>query len=136
MNLDNLATRTKLHEGFRRKPYQDTVGKLTVGYGRNLDDVGISEQEAEFMLMNDLNGALLVARGLVDHFDQLADHRQEALVEMAFNLGATRLAKFHNMIAAVEAGDFEKAADEMLDSLWAKQVKGRAKELSDLMRAG
>ena len=129
--LDSL----KLHEGLRLKVYQDTVGIPTIGYGRNLQK-GISQIEAEFMLDNDLEDAIDAAKGLFKNFDFISPARQEVLIEMAFNLGASRLAGFRNMIAAVEAGEWKKAADEMKNSRWAVQVKGRANELAQIMWQG
>ena len=69
-------------------------------------------------------------------FDDLNDVRQRVFVNMTFNLGSTRLAMFKKFLAAVEARDYETAAEEMLDSKWAEQVKGRADRLADMMRSG
>jgi len=116
--------------------YTDAVGKRTIGYGRNLDDRGISDSEARTMLHNDINEAL---NDLMDHFEwfgSMNQVRQGVLINMCFNLGITRLRLFRNMIAALEAEDYDLAADEMLDSLWARQVKGRATELAEQMRSG
>ena len=126
----------KRHEGYRGRPYQDTVGKLTVGYGRNLDDVGITKGEAQFMLMNDIAIAEHDARQLFPNFDLLTENRQAVLVNMAFNLGVDRLSYFRRLIKAVIESRFDDAAHEMLDSKWARQVKGRALELAQLMKDG
>ena len=136
--MDRYRTKllVKRHEGLRLKPYKDTVGKLTIGYGRNLEDVGITLEEAELMLEHDLDRALKDAREVIAGFDELDEVRQAVLVDMAFNLGRAGLAGFRNMRAALALGDFERAADEMLDSLWARQVGRRAQELADMMRSG
>lgn len=123
------------HEGLRLKPYKDTEGKLTIGIGRNLDDVGISEGEARFMLGNDIARAFGAA-GKYRWFSRLSDNRQRVILDMLFNLGATRFATFKRMIAALERGNFEDAAAEMIDSKWAHQVKSRAWKLVDMMRSG
>lgn len=130
----SLIDQLKRHEGFRYKPYLDTVGKLTIGFGRNLDDVGISIAEAEKLLKNDV---AKVREKLVNNFDaflSLSPERQAVLENMAFNLGFDGLMRFKKTIAAIEAGDYRKASVEMLDSKWAKQVGYRAVELSDQMR--
>lgn len=133
---DIVIEQLKRHEGFRSKPYKCTADKTTIGYGRNLEDVGISTAEAEYLLLNDLEQAIKDAKALFCNFAELSENRQAVLVNMAFNLGRSRLKTFSNMRAAVEHKDFCRAADEMLDSLWAKQVKGRATELAALMRDG
>jgi len=124
------------HEGFRAKPYRDTQGVWTVGYGRNLQDVGIRPDEARLMLENDLTVAMNDARFLFDDFGALSPNRQRVLVNMAFNIGRNRLAGFKQMWAALEREDYHAAAAEMMNSRWAKQVGKRAKELAKIMREG
>lgn len=130
-DLQDLLLR---HEGMALKPYRDTIGKLTIGCGRNLDDVGISKAEAMILLEHDALIAIGGARGLVPMFDLLTRPRQLALIDMAFNLGSGRLAKFHDMLKAISLGDYSGAAAEMLDSKWAEQVGNRAHELAGMMR--
>ena len=136
MNTERLKAQLEHHEGMRPKPYRCSSGRLTIGIGRNLDDVGISTTEAMFLLENDIKKATKGARALFSTFDALDDVRQRVLVDMCFNLGESRLAKFQNMRMAVDDGDFSQAADEMLNSRWAKQVKGRAPRLAEMMRTG
>jgi lysozyme len=129
-----LVNQLKRHEGFRPHVYRCTAGKQTVGYGRNLDDTGISEREATVLLTNDISRA---AGDLIDQvpvFPNLSLPRQNVLVNMVINMGITRLRGFKKMLAALHANDFERAADEMLDSQWAKQVGHRANELAQQMR--
>lgn len=136
MILERLLKRVKSHEGTKLKPYLDTKGKLTIGTGRNLDDVGITEQEADILLRNDIATA---SRELVRAFpwvNNLDDIREEILIEMCFNLGITRFKTFKKMISFCKAGDYQKAADEMIDSKWARDVGDRAKALANLMRKG
>lgn len=131
--LNQTVEMLKKHEGLRLKPYRDTVGKLTIGYGRNLDDVGINDEEALHMLLNDARKALEEAETF-DWFKKLDLDRASVIVNMIFNMGLPRFRQFKKTIAALEESDYEKASEEMLDSLWAKQVGRRAIELSEIMR--
>lgn len=132
---DKLVETIKRHEGLRLKPYTCTAGKLTIGYGRNLEDVGISEKEAEQLLMNDIRS---VENSLFQYpwFTNLSFTRQAIIINMAFNLGIPRLLQFKKMIAALEQHNYPEASYQMLDSKWAKQVGNRAKELSKAMYDG
>lgn len=125
------------HEGLRLKPYRCIAGKLTIGVGRNLDDCGISKPEAMVLLDNDI---LRCESELLEHlpavYSGLNDTRKAVLVNMCFNLGISGLLGFKNTLAFIGAGDFERVANGMLASKWAKQVGVRAIELSELMRKG
>lgn len=136
LDMGELINLLVTHEGLRLKPYRDPVGKLTIGVGRNLDDVGITEEEALYLLKNDINRVLGFLSTRYDWWSALTVNRKMALVDMCFNLGETRFRTFKRMIKALEQGDYEKAADEMLDSKWARQVKGRAQTLARMMREG
>ena len=134
--LDIARKQVETDEGRRRKPYRDTVGKLTIGIGRNLDDKGLSDDEIDYLLANDLRDAEKDARAVCASFNRLTDARKAVLLNMALNIGRSRLAGFRNMLAAIEAEDYDRAAVEMLDSLWARQVKSRATRLAEQMRQG
>ena len=124
------------HEGLELKPYKCTAGHLTIGIGRNLDDRGITEDEARFLCQNDVD---IVEQELARKFPfivGLDDVRIRVLLDMAFNLGVHRLSAFSNMWAALEEGDYKQAAVEMLDSRWARQVGRRATNLSQMMETG
>lgn len=136
MNKVKLAEQLKKHEGLRLKPYIDTVGKLTLGIGRNLEDKGVTEQEALFMLNNDVDYFYSKLCQRIDWMKNLDDARQNVLVNMAFNLGITGLMTFKKMLLACEHGNFKIAATEMLNSKWAEQVGYRANELAEQMRTG
>ena len=123
-------------EDIRLKPYVDTVGKLTIGIGRNLDDNGISEDEACYLLDSDINSIVNDLDRNMNWWRILPDDVQRALLNMCFNLGYPRLSGFKKMLAALEAGDYHKAADEALDSRWASQVGDRSKRIADLIRSG
>ena len=126
------------HEGLRLKPYRCTAGKLTIGFGRNLDDNGISEAEAYTMLNNDLFRAECdVCRLIGDNiYETLSLNRRAALLDFVFNLGYSRAAGFRNALAAIQRGEFEEAAKHMLDSKWAKQVGQRAHTVARMIREG
>lgn len=124
------------HEGLKLKPYRCTAGKLTIGVGRNLDDVGISVDEAMLMLDNDFDTAEQELQARFPVTRDLDGPRYYALVNMCFNLGIGRLAMFKKMWDAIGDGDWDRAADEALDSKWARQVGNRATELAQMLRNG
>jgi lysozyme len=121
------------HEGLRLKPYFDIVGKLTIAVGRNLDDVGISESEALFLLCNDIESITSHLK-TIPAFNTLNTNQKIALSNMTFNLGFHGILRFKKMWAALEANNYQLAAKEMLNSKWAEQAPLRAKELSNLIR--
>lgn len=135
MNRQLLLEQLQRHEGLRLKPYQDTVGKTTIGYGRNLDDRGISEDEAGFMLDNDIDQVVAELERM-PLFLSLNPVRQVVLANMAFNMGVPTLLEFRRMLGALAEQHWDRAAREMMDSKWARQVGSRAEELSELMRRG
>ncbi|MDD2601100.1 MAG: glycoside hydrolase family protein [Kiritimatiellae bacterium] len=135
--LERIKEQLVRHEGLRLKPYRCTAGKLTIGYGRNLDDCGISQTEAYVLLENDIqNCEKQLLDEIPDIYNQLDEVRKSVLLNMCFNLGINGLLGFKNTLAFVKAGDWERAANNMLVSRWAKQVGRRAIELSELMRKG
>ena len=121
-------------EGMKLRAYHDSVGKLTIGCGRNLDDKGISDEEALHLLNNDIADAIDDVRHNFSCYDQLSRARQMVLVSMAFNLGRDGLSKFVRFIASVHLGKWEEASEHMLDSRWAKQVGIRAEILARMLR--
>lgn len=132
MTGPDLVQQLMVHEGFRRHPYRCTAGKLTIGYGRNLEDNGVSEYEALVMLQNDLDICEADLRTF-PWWEGLSERRQHALIDMRFNLGPSRFRGFRLMLAALEAGDFVEAAAQMRDSKWATQVRGRAERLARMV---
>lgn len=116
-------------------PYLDSVGKTTIGWGRNLSDNGISSEEANVLFENDFQKTL---DDLIKHkfYTESPDNIKDALMDMCFNLGITKLLCFKKMIAAIEEKDYTRAAMEALNSKWATQVKTRATDVAILMREG
>lgn len=158
--MNELYEKIKEHEGFRSTPYKCTAGKWTIGYGRNLSDVGLSAKElsvflcknesslprvrpqanlvgylelagvdrefADYLFENDISQAVTSLRHYRRHYDDftgLPEPVRHALIDMCFNMGIPRLSKFKRMWAAIDKRDFKEAANEALDSLWAKQVQ-------------
>ncbi len=128
----------KHDEGLRLFPYNCTADKLTIGYGRNIQDNGISEFEAEQMLLSDTQVALEDAKKFVGEatWEGLSDVRQACLINMAFNLGLPTLKKFELFKKALQDGDMAEASAQMLDSRWARQVGQRANRLAHLIQQG
>ena len=123
-----------VHEGTRLSPYYCTAGKLTIGVGRNLDDLGITEVEAQFLLKNDYQRVLKECKWSLGYWSQLTGTRKMVMVDMCFNLGLPRLMTFQKMLGALEARDGTLAAKEALDSKWAGQVGERAERIAALYR--
>jgi len=132
----NLIDQLTRDEGCRLKPYRDSVGKLTIGVGRNLDDVGISQEEAAFLLHNDIRVAEAGVVKALPWTVNLDPIRKAVLVNMAFNMGIWKLLGFKHTLELIQAGEYEQASDEMLNSHWAEQVGSRAARLSVQMRTG
>ncbi|MCH8136115.1 MAG: glycoside hydrolase family protein [Proteobacteria bacterium] len=135
IDLHKMRWQLTIHEGIRIKPYLDSVGKLTIGVGRNLDDTELSDDEVELMLNNDIERAAKNAERF-SWWRELDSVRQMVVVDMLFNLGLAGFAKFRKTISFIGAGDYPKAAEEMLDSKWASQVGSRAVRLAKMMRTG
>ena len=134
--MTDILEMLKRHEGFKQFPYLCTAGKLTVGYGRNLDDVGLSEYEAEFLLLQDIRHATKRLTTIFPEFYQFTVNRQAALIDMMVNLGSRRFLLFRKMIVAIKKGDWEDAANEAMDSKWHVQVGNRAIEIEGLLKNG
>ena len=158
--MKKLIEQLILHEGIRFRPYKDTVGKLTIGVGRNIDDKpiiaseqqklfgsvltqeelsktlnkGITKQQAEMLLVWDIADATKDAQALLSNFDTLSQQRQYVMIDMAFNMGRKGLGTFKNTLKMVNDGKYTEASENMLKSKWATQVKGRAIRLSIMMR--
>lgn len=125
-----------LHEGNKRFPYKDTVGKTTIGIGFNLTDVGLYPEEIEFILNNRLR---LLESELSRHLpwlDQLDPVRLAVVFDMAYNMGVPVLLTFKTTLGRIKDGNYLGASQSMMQSLWARQVGRRAVRLSEMMRKG
>lgn len=121
----------KRHEGLNLYPYRCPSGKLTIGYGRNLDDCGISVEEADYLLEMDLDRHTAELDKVITW--AIKDTAYAALVDMHYNLGHVKFMSFRKMLAALKKLDYKTAAKEMLDSKWAKQVPNRAQDLAKIL---
>jgi len=135
IDIEKLMNELKVDECFRDKVYTCSAGKLTIGYGWNLEDNELPERIAEMMLSYAI-GDKLQSLERLSWWCELNDARKRAIVNMAFNIGVAGVLKFKKMIAAIERKDFTQAALEMDDSKWSKQVGARADRLILMMNRG
>ena|GEM_PF-190502 len=136
LQLTPIFTRAKelikRHEGFRAKPYTDTTGHLTIGYGTNLA-VGITQKQAEKLLEVELEKVEREAREIFSNWEELPEQVKLVVLDMIYNLGKGGFLKFKKMVEAIHRQEWEKMAKEMKDSLWCRQVKNRCRELVQLV---
>jgi lysozyme len=136
MNEKDLIEQLTRHEGCELMPYRDTEGLLTIGIGRCIDRIGISREEAEHLLKNDLMRVKMEIHERAPWIHNLDDVRRNAFLNMAFNLGTNGLLKFQKALSHAREARWDECASEMLDSKWARQVGNRAKELAEQVRTG
>ncbi len=135
--MSQLSDQLRIHEGVRSHVYLCTAGYETIGVGRNIAEsgIGLSDDEIDYLLENDIKRCKQELISL-SWFADLDSVRQDAIVNLCFNLGLTRLMGFQNAMGAMAIGDYEKAADEFLDSRWAKQVGQRSLDVAHMIRTG
>jgi lysozyme len=137
LNIDEeieLRKQLVIDEGSKLFPYHDTVGKVTIGIGRNLTDCGIRPEEEDLMLKNDILKAQNDLHTYMDGYDEFPMEVKSILINMCFNMGIHGLMKFQRTIEAIRNRKYMEAAQDMSQSLWAKQVGNRAKRLIARMR--
>jgi lysozyme len=134
--MNKLIEQLKIHEGFRSNVYTCSGGKKTVGYGRNLQDIGISEEEAEMLLKNDIYEATNQLLNAFPWMATFSDVRISAMINFTFNVGIGTVKTFTKSIDALKKEDYNLAADMMLDSRWANQVGDRAIQITEQIRTG
>ena len=139
-DMEKLLEALKRHEGVKRHAYKDSLGVLTIGCGRNISDsrrhhgLGLSDAEIDYMLQNDIERTIKELSREYPWFNDLEEGaRRDAIINMHFNLGRLRFATFKRAIAHMENANHKEAATEFLHSKWAKQVKGRALEVTDMI---
>jgi lysozyme len=128
--------RIRKEEGLRLKPYLDTVGKMTIGYGRNLANKGISQVEANYLFNNDIQEVIDDLVMHLDYWPTLKPKYQAVLVDLCFNLGIAGLLQFKNMLAAMCRGDDTIARASLLDSVAYKQEPNRLNALAEIISKG
>ncbi len=133
---ESLENMLKRQEGRSLTMYYDSRDVPTIGYGRNLRDKGISEDEATMMLESDIQDAKNDLHNTFPWTDSLDDARKLVLTNMMYNLGLTKFCGFTKMLQALSFGDYKTASDEMLNSEWHKEVGKRAEELAQIMLTG
>ncbi len=134
--MSKLIETLRRHEGVKNTLYKCTSDKWTIGVGRNLEDVGLSEEEIDMLLLNDIVRTKELMDDYIPWHRDLDQVRQEALINFVFNVGIGTTMKFKNAMAALEEHDYDTAATEMLDSNWAKQVGNRAIEITQMIKTG
>jgi lysozyme len=135
---DKLLEMLKRHEGVRSHVYLCSAGYETIGVGRNISKsgMGLSDDEVNYLLENDILRVIKELSSEYPWFNDLDDVRKDAMIDISFNLGATRLRGFKKALAAMEVADYTLAAKEFLDSKWSRDVKGRAHELASMIETG
>ena len=136
MDMSKLINTLRRHEGVKNTLYKCTSDKWTIGVGRNLEDVGLSEEEIDMLLKNDITRTEELLDEYMDWWSDLDYVRQDAMINFVFNVGIGTAMKFKKAMTALEEGDYEIAADEMMDSNWSKQVGDRAVEVTEMIRTG
>lgn len=129
----SLLDSIEKHEGFRSKPYPDPIHGWdvpTFGHGLTY----ITEDESRQIVKNRITEIEASLKIKVAGYFNLPHQARNVLVEMAYQMGVPGLMKFKNTLEFIEKEDFQSAADEMLDSVWAKQTPKRAQDLAEIMR--
>ena len=133
-----LIEMIKRHEGSEKFCYKCSTGYETIGVGRNIskNGLGLSDNEIEYLLQNDIDRIVTELTEEYDWFNELDSVRRDALIDISFNLGQTKLRSFIKALDAMSNEEWEEAADQFMDSRWSRQVGNRAKELTEMIRTG
>ena len=133
-----LVEMLKRHEGSENFCYKCSTGHETIGVGRNIskNGLGLSDNEIEYLLQNDISRITAELTEEYDWFEELDSVRRDALIDISFNLGQTKLRSFIKALDAMSNKEWEEAADQFMDSRWSRQVGNRAKELTEMIRTG
>lgn len=131
-----LYNQLKTNEGYREKLYTDSVGKVSIGIGRNLTDVGLRPDEILYLWHNDVLEVEKALDARLPWWRSLDDVRQRVVIDLCFNMGIVTLMTFKSTLAAIQKGDWSAASKGMLSSKWAKQVHDRATKLATMMETG
>ena len=133
VDMERLKKQLVIDEGLELKPYRCSADKLTIGVGRNIQEVGITEAEAMVLLENDIARVAGEGTQAFDWFLGLTPIRKEAIINLVFNMGLSKFKQFKKTIAFIEAGDWERAGAELLDSNYARQVGQRSQRVANML---
>ena len=135
---EKLLEMLKRHEGVESHVYRCSAGYETIGVGRNISKsgLGLADDEVDYLLENDIVRVIKELSSEYPWFRGLDDVRKDAMIDISFNLGATRLRGFRRALAAMDAADYKTASLEFLDSKWSRDVKGRSTELAYMIEMG
>lgn len=151
LDMAEMITRLKLHEGCSLKPYICPAGKLTIGIGHNVEanpltseelrvvgdwKHGITREAAHYLCKNDIERCIKELKKHLKFFDDLDNERKYALIDLCFNLGINKLLTFKKTLASIACGNYRKAAEQLLQSKYASQVGKRAKRIAKLIETG
>lgn len=136
MDIGRLRISTQNHEGCKLTAYQDSRKIWTIGYGTNLQTLKIDLETADKFFTNGLQNAIVAARMFPVWASLDTDARQNAFIEMVYNMGALKVSGFVNMLAAIKVQDWETAAKQGMASDWSAQVGHRAVEITEMLRTG
>ena len=131
-----LANELRRDEGVRHKPYKDSVGLTTIGVGRNLDHVGLSDIEVQFLLVNDIKTVIDALDRELPWWRGLTTKRRLAMANLCFNMGINGLLQFKQTLAMLQSGKYDHAARLLLQSKYATQVGPRAKRIAEKIKLG
>jgi len=131
----NIIEKIALEEGFRGRMYKCPADKWTIGYGFNLEALEMPEEVAELWLKT-LIDDIEMQLDMFDFYDDAEPHIKLVFIDMSYQMGVKGMLKFSNMIDAIERLDYETAANELLDSKYARQTPARAKRNADIIRSG
>ena len=133
--METLESQLVRHEGYRNLPYEDSEGIITIGVGHNMEAKPVADDIIQRWFQEDLQEARDFLYSNWPWIQNIDETRRDAFLNMAFNLGS-KLKGFRNMFSAAKKGEWNQAAAEALDSLWAKQVGDRAIELAEQIKTG
>ncbi|MDE2097905.1 MAG: lysozyme [Patescibacteria group bacterium] len=136
VNMDKLETQLTDEEGRKNKAYWDNRGVLSIGIGRNLSSVGLRDCEINYLFENDIKEVEINLKAYLPWVFDLDEVRLRVFYDLCFNMGIHTLTGFPKLLGYAKAGMFDKAADELKDSLWYGEVGSRAPKLEQMLRTG
>ena len=133
-NLIEMKKELEMDEGYKKAPYRDTVGKITIGVGRNLTDNGLSDSEIDFMLENDIENCYKQLQQKYPWFLSLPEPQQRVMINLCFNMGLNRLAQFGTFLGFMSRREFAQAAADLETTAWYEQVGERGPRMVERLK--